>query len=137
MCDDIKVTFVDHKSNLTLKNGDVDASAFHVDDVHLSASVVDRVLSNYVPPHADIKEITARESLAFSDPCRRKRCRGSSCAAGLNNGNGTRVLAVRRSVSTKTINHSRDNGTCGGQRTETLRKNLRATIHNAMTMSGE
>ena len=44
VCNDMNVTFLDHQSNLTYKNGDVDASAFHADDIHLSASGVDRVL---------------------------------------------------------------------------------------------
>ena len=42
----MNVTFVDHQSNLTFKNGDVDASAFHTDSIHLSASGVDRMLSD-------------------------------------------------------------------------------------------
>ena len=29
VCDDMNVIFVDHESNLTFRNGDVDTSAFH------------------------------------------------------------------------------------------------------------
>ncbi len=43
VCNDMNVTFVDHQSKLTFKNGDVEASAFHADGTHLSASGVDRV----------------------------------------------------------------------------------------------
>ena len=39
----------------------------------------------------------------------------------VHNGSGTRVHGVRRSVSTKTINNSRDSGIRGGQRSDTLR----------------
>ena len=46
VCDDMNVIFVDHESNLTFKNGNVNTSAFHADGIHLSASGVDRVLSN-------------------------------------------------------------------------------------------
>ena len=50
VCDDMNVMFVDHESNLTFRNGDVDISAFHADGVHLSASGVERVLSNLSLP---------------------------------------------------------------------------------------
>ena len=39
--------------------------------------------------------------------------------------NRQHVSTVTRDRSTKAINTSRDNGMCGGQRTETLRKNMR------------
>ena len=50
VCDDMNVIFVDDESNLTFRNGDVDTSAFHADGIHLSASCVDRVLSNLSLP---------------------------------------------------------------------------------------
>ena len=40
VCDDMNVIFVDHESNVTFRNGDVDTSAFHADGIHLSASGV-------------------------------------------------------------------------------------------------
>ena len=50
VCNDMNVTFVDNQSNLTFKNGDVDASAFHANDIHLSASGQSALKS--VPPQA-------------------------------------------------------------------------------------
>ena len=50
VCDDKNVIFVDHESNLTFINGDVDTSAFHAEGIHLFASGVDRVLSNMLLP---------------------------------------------------------------------------------------
>ena len=58
VCDDMNVIFVDHESNLTFRNGDVDTSAFQADGIYLSASGVDRVLSNLsTPKHTSRKTV--------------------------------------------------------------------------------
>ena len=61
VCDDMNVIFVDHESNLTFRNGDVDTSAFHADGIHLSASGVDRVLSNLSLPKQTSRKTVKRQ----------------------------------------------------------------------------
>ena len=61
VCDDMNVIFVDHESNLTLRNGDVDTSAFHADGIHLSASGMDRVLSNMSLPKQTSRKTVKRQ----------------------------------------------------------------------------
>ena len=61
VCDDMNVIFVDHESNLTFRNGDVDTSAFPADGIHLSASGVDRVLSNLSLPKQTSRKTVKRQ----------------------------------------------------------------------------
>ena len=61
VCDDMNVIFVDHESNLTFRNGDVDTSAFHADGIHLSASGVDRVCSNLSLPKQTSRKTVKRQ----------------------------------------------------------------------------
>ena len=55
------VIFVDHESNLTFRNGNVDTSAFLADGIHLSASGVDRVLSNLSLPKQTSRKTVKRQ----------------------------------------------------------------------------
>ena len=79
VCDDMNVIFIDHKTNLTFKNGDVDKSAFHADGIHLSASGVDRVLSNLSLPKQTVKrqrnESTRRSAIRVDETARRSTTR--------------------------------------------------------------
>ena len=83
VCDDMNVIFVDHESNLTFRNGDVDTSAFHADGIHLSASGVDRVLSNLsLPKHTSRKTVkrqrhasTRRSVIRVDERARRSTAR--------------------------------------------------------------
>ena len=61
VCDDMNVICVNHESNLTFRNGDVDTSAFHADGIHLSASGVDRVLSNLSLPKQTSRKTVKRQ----------------------------------------------------------------------------
>ena len=61
VCDDMNVIFVDHESNLTFRNRDVDTSAFHADGIHLSASGVDRVCSNLSLPKQTSRKTVKRQ----------------------------------------------------------------------------
>ena len=61
VCDDMNVIFVDHESNLTFRNGDVDTSAFHADGIHLSASGVDRLCSNLSLPKQTSRKTVKRQ----------------------------------------------------------------------------
>ena len=69
VCNDMGVTFVDHLSNLTFKNGDVDTSAFHADGIHLSANGVDRVLSNMSFPRQTSTTVKRRAGAQDSYSC--------------------------------------------------------------------
>ena len=57
----MNVIFIDHETNLTFKNGDVDTSALHADGIHLSASGVDRVLSNLSLPKQTSRKTVKRQ----------------------------------------------------------------------------
>ena len=48
--DDVDVAFIDNDANFTFRNGVVDTSAFHADGLHLSASGLNRLLSNLSLP---------------------------------------------------------------------------------------
>ena len=61
VCDDMDIIFVDHESNLTFRNGNVDTSAFLADGIHLSASGVDRVLSNLSLPKQTSRKTVKRQ----------------------------------------------------------------------------
>ena len=61
VCDDMDVIFVDRESNLTFRNGNVDTSAFLADGIHLSASGVDRVLSNLSLPKQTSRKTVKRQ----------------------------------------------------------------------------
>ena len=61
VCDNMDVIFVDHESNLTFRNGNVDTSAFLGDGLHLSASGVDRVLSNMSLPKQTSRKTVKRQ----------------------------------------------------------------------------
>ena len=109
VCNDMNATFVDHRSNVTFKNGDADASVFHADGIRLSASRVDKVLSNLSLPRQTSKRQwpeRARHSAIRVDEIARRSI--------------TRVNRVTLTRSTKSVKTSRDNGMCGGQRTDTL-----------------
>ena len=83
VCDDMNVIFVDHDSNLTFRNGSADTSAFHADDIHLSASGVDRVLSNLSLPKQTSRktvkrqrhETTRRSAIRVDESARRSTTR--------------------------------------------------------------
>ena len=76
---DHDVLFVDNDVNITFRNGAVDDAAFQRDGIHLSRAALPGCYAISI----------FRNSLS-----------------DVNNGSGTRVHGVRRSVSTKTINNS-------------------------------
>ena len=111
VCDDMNVIFVDHESNLTFRNGDVDTSAFHADGIHLSGSGVDRVLSNLSLPKQTSRKTVKRQRHAST---RRSVIRVDERAR-----RSTRDRHVTRERPTRNNNTSRGNCMCGGQSTET------------------
>ena len=113
VCDDMNVIFVDHESNLTFRNGDVDTSAFHADGIHLSASGVDRVLSNLSLPKQASRKTVKRQRHASTLGDRRSV---STKALG---DRQPVPSTVTRDRTTRATSPSRGNGICGGQRTET------------------
>ena len=120
VCDDMNVIFVDHESNLTFRNGDVDTSAFHADGIHLSASGVDRVFSKLsLPKQTSRKTVkrqrhasTRRSAIRVDERARRSTARTinrDTKTANEKQQHQQRQLHVRRSTDRDvTQEHTRD-----------------------------